>query len=144
MIPLRYLAALGATAIVAVSATFGVGASRVQSAPQQPAAAPLPAPLSEGARLFVAYNCADCHGPDGVGLMAPSLQDGRWRFGGSEEEVYRSIADGRPEGMPRWSGMIPADHIRKLTAYVRGLDDGKDVTTMSFVSRQGTVDRPGH
>lgn len=103
-----------------------------------------PSAQSEGARLFVAYNCADCHGPDGVGLMAPSLQDGRWRFGGSEEEVYRSIADGRPEGMPRWGRMIPVDHIRTLTAYVRTLDDGKDVTTMSFADKQGAVDRPGH
>ncbi len=144
MIPLRYLATLAAMSVVAVSAAFGVRDARVSVAPQQPATAPAPVPPSEGARLFVAYNCADCHGPDGVGLMAPSLQDGRWRFGGSEEDVYRSIADGRPEGMPRWSGMIPADHIRKLSAYVRGLDDGKDVTTMSFVSKQGTVDRPGH
>jgi mono/diheme cytochrome c family protein len=101
-----------------------------------------PSPQSEGARLFIAYNCADCHGPDGVGLMAPSLQDGRWRFGGSEEEVYRSIYDGRPEGMPRWGRMIPADHVRQLAAYVRTLDDGKDVTTMNF-TEQG-VDRPGH
>jgi len=76
--------------------------------------------------------------------MAPSLQDGRWRFGGSEEEVYRSIFDGRPEGMPRWGRMIPANHIRTLTAYVLGLDDGKDVTTMSFAAKQGNVDRPGH
>ena len=103
-----------------------------------------PSTQSEGARLFVAYNCADCHGVDGVGLMAPSLQDGRWRFGGSEEEVYRSIADGRPEGMPRWGRMIPADHIRTLAAYVRTLDDGKDVTTMNFAQKTGSVDRPGH
>ncbi|MGQ0639230.1 MAG: hypothetical protein ACT4P6_00425 [Gemmatimonadaceae bacterium] len=40
--------------------------------------------------------------------------------------------------------MISADHIRKLTAYVRGLDDGKDVTTMSFAATQGAVNRPGH
>ncbi len=105
---------------------------------------PAPRSQSEGARLFVAYNCADCHGVDGVGLMAPSLQDGRWRFGGSEEEVYRSIADGRPEGMPRWGRMIPENHIRTLAAYVRTLDDGKDVTTMNFAQKTGSVDRPGH
>lgn len=104
----------------------------------------VPSTQSEGARLFVAYNCADCHGADGVGLMAPSLQDGRWRFGGSEEEVYRSIADGRPEGMPRWGRMIPENHIRTLAAYVRTLDDGKDVTTMNFAQKTGSVDRPGH
>ena len=145
MLSARLLAAVSATSLVAVSAALAVhGSPRPAPIPQQAASAPAQAAPSEGARLFVAYNCADCHGPDGVGLMAPSLQDGRWRFGGSEEDVYRSIFDGRPEGMPRWGRMIPADHIRTLTAYVRGLADGKDVTTMSFTDRQGAVDRPGH
>ena len=76
--------------------------------------------------------------------MGPSFQDSRWRFGGSEDSVYRSIAEGRPEGMPRWGPLIPASHIRTLTAYVRGLATGKDVTTMSFVDQKGAVDRPGH
>src|SRR5665213_3512767 len=30
-----------------------------------------------GGKLFVAYNCVDCHGADGSGAMAPSLADGR-------------------------------------------------------------------
>jgi cytochrome c oxidase cbb3-type subunit 3 len=142
---LRYLAAVAASSIVALGAAYGVRTSRAQNAPpQQAASAPAPAPQTEGERLFVGYNCADCHGFGGVGSMGPSFQDGRWRFGGSEDSVYRSIAEGRPDGMPRWGRMIPADHIRKLTAYVRGLDDGKDVTTMSFVDKKGAVDRPGH
>lgn len=144
MVSLRSLVTIGATSIVALSAAFSVRMSREQTSPQQAPSGAAPAAPSEGARLFVAYNCADCHGPDGVGLMAPSFQDGRWRFGGSEEDVYRSISDGRPEGMPRWGRMIPADHIRKLTAYVRWLEKGKDVTTMSFADKQGGVDRPGH
>ncbi|MGH7711522.1 MAG: c-type cytochrome [Gemmatimonadaceae bacterium] len=135
---LRFI--VGSAVLALAGGAAGTGTARPgpsSSLPQSPA-------KSEGARLFIAYNCADCHGPDGVGLMAPSLQDGRWRFGGSEDSVYRSIADGRPEGMPRWGGQIPADHIRKLTAYVRTLADGKDVTTMSFAQKQGAVDRPGH
>ena len=99
---------------------------------------------SDGAKLFIGYNCIDCHGPDGVGLMAPSFQDGRWRYGGSQDSVYRSIAEGRPDGMPAWGRLIPAAHIRQLAAYVSTLDDGKDVTTMSFVERSGNVSRPGH
>lgn len=144
MISLRYAAAVGATSIVALSAALGVRNVRVQAAPQPTTSTPAPQPQSEGERLFVGYNCADCHGFGGVGSMGPSFQDGRWRFGGSEDSVYRSIAEGRPDGMPRWGRRIPADHIRKLTAYVRGLDDAKDVTTMSFADLQGAVDRPGH
>src|SRR5690242_1949268 len=30
--------------------------------------------IAEGAKLFVAYNCLDCHGGDGSGAMGPSLQ----------------------------------------------------------------------
>jgi cytochrome c oxidase cbb3-type subunit 3 len=133
----RRFVLIGAGMVLAVTLASARGGVAHSSALQL-----APSPQSEGARLFIAYNCADCHGPDGVGLMAPSLQDGRWRFGGSEEEVYRSIYDGRPEGMPRWGRMIPADHVRQLAAYVRTLDDGKDVTTMNF-TEQG-VDRPGH
>lgn len=144
MIPLRYLVAVGATSLVAFGAALGVRGQQGQPASQQTASAPAPAPQSEGERLFIGYNCADCHGFGGAGSMGPSFQDGRWRFGGSEDSVYRSIAEGRPDGMPRWGPMIPADHIRKLAAYVRSLDDGKDVTTMSFAGRQGAVDRPGH
>ena len=141
----RYVATVAATSVVALGAAYGVRTSRAQNAPQQQAAsAPAPVPQTEGERLFIGYNCADCHGFGGVGSMGPSFQDGRWRFGGSEDSVYRSIAEGRPEGMPRWGPRIPAAHIRTLTAYVRSLATGKDVTTMSFVDKKGAVDRPGH
>ena len=47
--------------------------------------------IATGAKLFVAYNCMDCHGADGSGAMGPSLADGRWHFGGTPAEVYESI-----------------------------------------------------
>jgi mono/diheme cytochrome c family protein len=107
----------------------------------------VPVPLANadsaaGATLFVGYNCIDCHGVDGSGAMGPSLADNRWRFGGSAEEVYRSIADGRPEGMPRWGPKIPPAQIRQLAAYVRSLGAGRDVTTEDF--RGQTVTTVGH
>jgi cytochrome c oxidase cbb3-type subunit 3 len=98
--------------------------------------------VAEGAKLFVAYNCADCHGAEGSGAMGPSLQDNRWRFGGSASEVYRSIADGRPEGMPTWGPLIPVDQIWKLVTYVHSLGAGKDVSTENFTGE--TVERTGH
>ena len=53
-----------------------------------------------GAQLYVSYNCIDCHGADGSGAMAPSLADGRWHFGGTPGELFESIYQGRPDGMP--------------------------------------------
>ena len=97
---------------------------------------------AEGAKLFISYNCMDCHGADGSGAMGPSLQDGRWHFGGSPGEVFQSIYEGRPEGMPAWGGRIPDDQIWRLVTYVRTLAAGHSVTTESFTGR--TVKRSGH
>lgn len=98
--------------------------------------------LAEGKALFVSYNCADCHGSEGSGAVGPSLQDGRWHFGGSSGEVYESIAEGRPNGMPSWGGRIADSQIWALVTYVRSLSAGKDVTTERFEG--STVQRSGH
>lgn len=102
-----------------------------------------PRAAEEGKQLFVSYNCADCHGGEGSGGMGPSLQDGRWHFGGSAGEVYESISEGRPDGMPSWGGRISDSQIWALVAYVRTLSSGKDVTTQTF-DAGGTVSRGGH
>jgi cytochrome c oxidase cbb3-type subunit 3 len=94
-----------------------------------------------GGQLFVGYNCIDCHGADGSGAMGPSFQDGRWHFGGSPGEVFESIYQGRPDGMPAWGGRISDDQIWMLTAYVRSLSS-KDVSTENFTGK--TVERTGH
>lgn len=95
-----------------------------------------------GEKLFVAYNCIDCHGAAGSGAMGPSLADGRWHFGGSAPEVYESIYQGRPEGMPAWGTLLSSDQIWTLVTYVRSLERGKDVTTENFSG--ATVERTGH
>jgi cytochrome c oxidase cbb3-type subunit 3 len=101
-----------------------------------------PARASEGARLFVAYNCLDCHGADGAGAMGPSLQDGRWHFGGTAGEIFQSIYEGRPDGMPSWGGRIDDSQIWRLVAYVQTLSKGRDVTSEHFTGK--TVARSGH
>jgi cytochrome c oxidase cbb3-type subunit 3 len=97
---------------------------------------------ADGAKLFVAYNCIDCHGADGSGAMGPSLADGRWHFGGTPAEIYESIFQGRPDGMPAWGSLIASDQIWRLVTYVQSLSAGKDVTTENFTGR--TVARTGH
>ena len=97
--------------------------------------------VAEGARLFVAYNCLDCHGAEGSGAMGPSLQDGRWHFGGTDGELFQSIYEGRPDGMPAWGGRISDQQIWRLVAYVQTLSKGHDVTTEDFTGK--TIDRGG-
>jgi cytochrome c oxidase cbb3-type subunit 3 len=101
-----------------------------------------PAAVATGAKLFVAYNCMDCHGADGSGAMGPSLADGRWHFGGAPAEVFESIYQGRPEGMPAWGSLISPDQIWMLVSYVRSLEANKNVTTENFTGK--TVERTGH
>jgi cytochrome c oxidase cbb3-type subunit 3 len=98
--------------------------------------------IKEGGELFVSYNCMDCHGMDGSGAMGPSLADARWHFGGSAGEVYQSIYEGRPDGMPAWGGRIPDDQIWRLVAYVQSLGAGKDVSTENFTGK--TIQKMGH
>jgi cytochrome c oxidase cbb3-type subunit 3 len=97
--------------------------------------------ISMGGQLFVGYNCLDCHGAAGSGAMGPSFQDGRWHFGGSPGEVFESIYQGRPDGMPAWGGRISNEQIWMLTAYVRSLAS-KDLSTENFTGK--TVERTGH
>ena len=97
--------------------------------------------IGMGAQLFVAYNCIDCHGADGSGAMGPAFSDGRWHFGGTPGEVFESIYQGRPDGMPQWGGRITNDQIWMLTAYVRSLAS-KDVSTENFTG--STIERTGH
>jgi mono/diheme cytochrome c family protein len=94
-----------------------------------------------GGQLFIGYNCMDCHGAEGSGAIAPSFQDGRWHFGGSPGEVFESIYQGRPDGMPSWGGRISNEQIWMLTAYVRSLAS-KDLSTENFTGK--TVERSGH
>lgn len=98
--------------------------------------------IERGSQLFVAYNCVDCHGADGSGAIGPSLGDGRWRFGGSPAELFESIYQGRPEGMPAWGGRISDEQIWMLVSYLRALPAGKELSTENFAGK--TVERSGH
>jgi mono/diheme cytochrome c family protein len=95
-----------------------------------------------GSQLYLSYNCIDCHGMDGSGAMGPSLADGRWRFGGTASEVFESIYQGRPDGMPAWGGRISDADIWRLVAYVRSLEVGKNVSTENFTGK--AQQRMGH
>ena len=100
------------------------------------------AAIATGAKLFISYNCLDCHGAEGSGAMGPSLADGRWHFGGDDSELFESIYQGRPDGMPAWGSAIAPDQIWMLVSYVKSLNGGKDVSTENFTGK--TIERTGH
>jgi len=103
---------------VAGAATFGESITMPNPLGDGPAA------VESGKKLFRAMNCAGCHGYDGGGGMGPALNDHYWRYGGAPVQIYKSIYEGRPQGMPAWGRALPADQLWRLTAYVGSLGGG--------------------
>jgi len=86
----------------------------------------------EGERTFGVMNCDGCHGGGAVGWVGPSLRDGRWRYGGSDAEIFQSICYGQPHGMPAYGGLLPPDAIWKLVTYLQSLEPPANVPTQSW------------
>jgi cytochrome c oxidase cbb3-type subunit 3 len=82
--------------------------------------------INEGKRLYSWFNCVGCHA-NGGGGMGPPLIDATWIYGSTPANIYSSIMEGRPNGMPAFYGKIPEQEAWKIVAYVRslgGLDAG--------------------
>lgn len=76
--------------------------------------------MSEGKRLFKAFNCNGCHA-NGGGDSGPPLMDNTWIYGGRIENIVATIREGRPNGMPSFRARIPDDQIWELAADVRSM-----------------------
>jgi cytochrome c oxidase cbb3-type subunit 3 len=76
--------------------------------------------LSQGKTLYTQFNCVGCHSHGGGG-MGPPLMDAKWIYGSNPEQIFSSIIQGRPNGMPSWAGRIPDFQVWQLVAYVRSL-----------------------
>src|SRR4051812_6767590 len=76
--------------------------------------------MSQGKQLFSAFNCNGCHG-NGGGGMGPALMDDTWIYGSEPEQIFTTIVEGRPNGMPSFRGRITNDQVWQLVAYVRSL-----------------------
>lgn len=77
--------------------------------------------VSEGKRLYSWYNCSGCHAPGGGGGMGPPHIDGEWVYGSEPAQVYSSIMEGRPNGMPSFRNRVSPSDAWKLVAWVRTL-----------------------
>ncbi|NYT66440.1 cytochrome-c oxidase, cbb3-type subunit III [Alcaligenaceae bacterium] len=74
-----------------------------------------------GQRLFL-NNCAQCHGSDAKGASSfPNLTDGDWLYGGTPEDILKTITDGRHGSMPPWGAVIKPAEASDIAQYVRSL-----------------------
>src|SRR5690349_21252624 len=104
----------------------------VQVSGLNPGANPLPPPrppniyeesayaVSEGQRLYEQYNCVGCHAHGGGG-MGPPLMDNYWIYGSEPQNIFTTIMQGRPNGMPSFRNRIPEYQAWEIAAYVRSL-----------------------
>jgi cytochrome c oxidase cbb3-type subunit 3 len=115
--------------------TLPVASARAQPAtetPLHPGDAPPPATgqnspfrenaygIGEGKRLFTFYNCVGCHA-NGGGGMGPALMDDRWIYGHEAANIFQTIVEGRPNGMPAFRNKIPDQQVWMLVAYVQSM-----------------------
>lgn len=75
--------------------------------------------LAAAGKAVYQTNCVACHGLNMEGGIGVALNDGEWLHGGSPAEVLHTIAEGVPaKGMPAWSGILGAERVRQVAAYV--------------------------
>jgi cytochrome c oxidase cbb3-type subunit III len=86
--------------------------------------------VSQGKTLYNQFNCSGCHFQGGGGI-GPPLMDDEWVYGSRPENIFETIAEGRPNGMPSFGGKINPDQIWQIVAYVRSMSGllRKDVAT---------------
>jgi cytochrome c oxidase cbb3-type subunit 3 len=76
--------------------------------------------VSQGKTLYNQYNCSGCHFQGGGGI-GPPLMDADWIYGSRPENIFETISEGRPNGMPAFGGKIVPDQIWQIVAYVRSM-----------------------
>ena len=76
--------------------------------------------VNQGKQLFDQMNCSGCHAHGG-GAIGPPLMDDKWIYGSHPEQIFSTIVEGRPNGMPSFRGKLPDYQIWQVAAYVRSL-----------------------
>ncbi len=82
--------------------------------------------VTRGGATF-AEECSVCHAQAGVGdktMGAPNLSDAIWLYGGTQEEIFSTIAHSRSGVMPAWDGRLDVATVKQLALYVHGLGGG--------------------
>ncbi|RJP20038.1 MAG: cytochrome-c oxidase, cbb3-type subunit II [Deltaproteobacteria bacterium] len=75
----------------------------------------------EGERIFK-ENCRSCHGEKGAGGFGPKLAVKDHKFGNGDADLFTSVADGRPGGMPSFLPQLGKDRVWKVVSYIRHLE----------------------
>jgi cytochrome c oxidase cbb3-type subunit III len=83
----------------------------------------------EGKHLFDQYNCSGCHSHGGGG-MGPPLMDDKWIYGNRPANIFDTIIEGRPNGMPSFRNKIPDAQVWQLVAYVQSMSGQQPIDVL--------------
>lgn len=94
--------------------------------------------VSRSGKVLFSDNCAACHGQNGIGttdkqgLFAPILNDDDWLYGGTIEQIFESIANGRQGMMMAHKTSLSAQEIDALASAVA---QGNPTSTPLFTEK---------
>ena len=79
-----------------------------------------PSPRPDKVEAIYGKYCSGCHGAKFEGGQGGSLVDGEWKHGGTDADIFKSIAKGNLQlGMNPWEGVLTDDQIRSLVIFLR-------------------------
>ena len=78
------------------------------------------AAIADGQQVFTQI-CAACHKPDASGLVGPSLVDPYWKYGHTDAELFQTVMEGRPAGMPAWGAQLGSEKVWRALTYAGAL-----------------------
>ena len=87
-------------------------------------------------------NCTGCHAHGG-GAIGPPLMDDSWIYGSHPDQIFATIVEGRPNGMPSFRGKLPDYEIWQLAAYVRSLSGANAAARRSGTRRRSANENAG-
>ncbi len=83
---------------------------------------------SAAGKTIFEEQCVACHGEGGEGIQemgAPNLTDNIWLYGGTPEEIHKTVAESRNGVMPAWVDRLSDETLKQLSVYVHSLGGGQ-------------------
>ena len=115
-----------AFSLLTVSAQAAGGQKGGAAATESPVPLDDPATIEAGKALFTGkLGCYGCHGQAGGGGMGPSLADATWIYGGDAAAIHETLVNGRPNGMPAFSGAATDEELWQVVAFVQSLSSAQ-------------------
>jgi mono/diheme cytochrome c family protein len=122
------MTALGASLALSQVPDRPVDLGRLESKAPRPAEAAKP-PAS-AASLFRTH-CLDCHAANGRGESLfpsiPDFTDARWQASHTDQQLRRSILEGKGKSMPAMKGKLSADDVTTLLVLIREFRGGRQL-----------------